>query len=74
MENKIYNMTTTVNEKNGLDFVIDETKYFIKNIDRLTEIERRMVTDAETGEVLFVAEHGNILYIEGSFAKKLFKP
>lgn len=73
MGNKIYNMTTTVNEKNGLDFVIDETKYFIKNIDRLTEIENRMVTDAETGEVLFVAEHGNIIYIDGGFVKKLFK-
>lgn len=73
MGKKLYNMATTVNEKNGLDFVIAETKYLIENIDRLTEIENRTVTDAETGEVLFVAEHGNIQYIEGGFAKKLFK-
>lgn len=73
MGNKLYNMATTVNEKNGLDFIIAETKYLIENINRLTEIENRTVTDAETGKVLFVAEHGNILYIDGGFAKKLFK-
>ena len=73
MGNKLYNMTTTVNEKSGLDFIIAETKYLIENIYRLTEIEKRVVTDAETGEVLFIAERGNITYIDGGFAKKLFK-
>lgn len=72
MGNKIYNSTTTFNEKDGLDFAIIETRAFIKNIDYFTEIEKRVVTDAETGEVMFVAEHGNIQYIEGGFAKKLF--
>lgn len=31
------------------------------------------ITDGETGEVLFTFNHGNVEYIEGSFARLLIK-